>query len=204
MDVTDQVFFEKDVFRSGQGNVPHVVMCKAVSVGLRGTDTQYTCSEMLHWDEYREEFGIQDGTTKMMDAFSLNTELPFKGYTFKAQKCDITAYSVAVNPNFSDSSTQTFCGEMQHWDDYREINNIRDGTPSMKELFYPKVFCGCELYILDSKKRLTVAKSMCIAALRKNFGKDVQPLYTEMLHWDDYQVNNGILPDPKMEDLFGK
>ncbi|PWV19688.1 hypothetical protein C3747_9g237 [Trypanosoma cruzi] len=206
MDVTDYVFFGNDKNHFITVDLPHLLMCRTALAALKGSDTQYACSEMLHWDEYREIFGVSEGTGKMLDFFLRRTAAPFSGHRFKLEKGNfiVKAYSVALDPSFSGAPVQSFCSEMEHWDEFREANNIRDGVQSMRTLFYPQVFSGYDIFMLDKKGKLVFAKMMSITASRGNFGKDTQTLCTEMIHWDDFQTACGIVPNPRLETVFKK
>ncbi|RNF08741.1 hypothetical protein TraAM80_02584 [Trypanosoma rangeli] len=206
MDVTDQVYFGRETIKYKAADVPHLVMCRTAPAALQGEVVQRACSEMLHWDEYREALGLQDGTGKMLDSFLTRVAAPFLGYTFKGEKdkSKCKAYSVAVNPAFRELPLQTFCSEMEHWDAYRERNNIRDNVDSMRELFCPKAFGGNEMIILDARGKLLFMKLMCIVNSRESFGRPTQMLCTEMIHWDEFQEANGILLNPTMKVVFGK
>ncbi|RNF14157.1 uncharacterized protein Tco025E_05923 [Trypanosoma conorhini] len=207
MDVTSQVYFASAANKCGAAaDVPHLLICRTAQAALGGHAVQRACSEMLHWDEYREAFGVQDGTGKMMDAFFTRTAAPFAGYTFKPGKYNVTAkaYSVALNPAFCGLPLQRFCSEMEHWDAYREANGAQGGDKSMRELFYPNIFAGNEMFVLDASSKLLALKIMSIVNSRESYGKATQMLCAEMIHWDDFQRDNGVLPNPAMEVVFGK
>ncbi|EKF29835.1 hypothetical protein MOQ_006361 [Trypanosoma cruzi marinkellei] len=206
MDVTDYVFFESEKCDFRILELPHLLMCRTTLAALKESDTQCACSEMLHWDEYRELFGVYEGTGKMLDYFLKRTAVPFSGYRFELEKrnYNVKAYSLALNPSFIGAPVQSFCSEMEHWDKFREANSIRDGVQSMRTLFYPQVFSGYDIFILDEKGKLILTKMMSITASRESFGKDTQTLCTEMIHWDDFQTVCGIVPNPRLETVFNK
>ncbi|KEG15121.1 hypothetical protein DQ04_00181140 [Trypanosoma grayi] len=184
--------------------MPHLMMSTAVPAKLKGFSMQFTCTEMLHWDEYREVYGVPDNTGKMMEIFATKVEALFSGHMFTSQNAIVTACSVALDPALSGSTVQNFCSEMQHWDDYREGNKIVDGVQSMREIFYPRCFAGYDIYVLDTKKKLRAWKVMCLTATRDTYDNDWQPLCTEMIHWDDCQESSGVEPNPRLGILFGK
>ncbi|KAG8340756.1 hypothetical protein ERJ75_000212600 [Trypanosoma vivax] len=203
MDVTDRVYILRESVHYKPAEVPHILMNVVFPASAQGSDTQFTCSEMLHWDEYREQLGTNDGTPKMMQLFHTKYEVPFLGYRFTTPKGKAEGNSVALTPALSGSEKQTYCSEMEHWDAYRRANNIQDGIKFMKELFYD-MFTGHEMYVLNTNNKLLTLKSMCIVADRQSYGADSQMLCTEMLHWDDFQVAQGVTPDPKMGEVFGR
>nr|CCD13174.1 unnamed protein product [Trypanosoma congolense IL3000] len=202
MDVTDQVVLG-DTDNNGRMLVTcHVLMSLSQRGGLKGSDVQTFSTEMLHWDDYREECGINDGTPSMKSTFQNSAEAPFDGILFSSTDGNVKALSLVVDPALSGSDVQNFCTEMQHWDDYRLDNNIRDGVQPMKDMF--DVFSGHEMYILNAKDKLSKLRHMCVTSCRQSYGCDAQHRTSELVHWEEYQAMQSLDRTPKLDSACAK
>lgn len=178
------------------GDNVSVMLNWACPAGSASSEEQTFCSEMLHWDEYREEKAINDGAPTMASLFKTSGDamLPFV--------VDNTPYvprSVAVRDGLQSADCQTFCAEMQHWDDYRVRRKLfSEGEPTMRSTFFP--FAGKKVVLYDRVKgELTWALARTVAAQ----GRNHHMYCAEMEHLNDYNEAKGIMTAPSMRALFG-
>ncbi|EAN79078.1 hypothetical protein, conserved [Trypanosoma brucei brucei TREU927] len=190
MDWTDRVLLEDDNDMGKSIVSHHVLMNCSQRSNIKDSNVQTLSTEMLHWDDYREAHGINDGTPKMADTFQNACEPLFQGHVCRSGGSTKRLLSVATKPVLGEGGDRTFCSEMQHWDDYRVKNNIQDGSPAMQCLF--RQFDGHDMFILDSGWKLLTLKQMCITSTRQAYGASVNQRVSEMVRWEESQNQQGI------------
>ena len=135
------------------------------------------------------------------DVEQKGTDPPIR-YTMKSVSCMESSFGAA---------TQNFCCEMLRWDDYRQVTNVQDGTPSMVSLFCPNgqylpPFRG-HTVPMPSQNGSNDVLVKCIIATDELQGSKQQDFSIEMLRYDDYAAI-GLITTPagekKMVDLFFK
>ncbi|KAK7201814.1 hypothetical protein NESM_000248000 [Novymonas esmeraldas] len=165
----------------------------------RGEPRQLLCSEMLHWDDYRQERGINDGKPAMQQLFASTYEEP-SVRTFVVGSDTYVTHVAGITATQAGSSTQMFCAEMRHWDDHCAQRGIDTGAPTMASLFRP--FESKSILVFDLNERKLAEYDGYSVALT-SYGSEQQRYCSEMEHWDDYvQAKTGQVLRPSMASLF--
>lgn len=165
----------------------------------RGEPQQLLCSEMIHWDDYRQERGINDGKPPMQQLFASSYAEPLVR-TFALGSDTYVTQVTGVSVTQAGSSSQMFSAEMLHWDDYCAARGINTGEPTMASLFRP--FEGKSILVFDlNERKLTEFEGNSVALI--SYGADRQTYCSEMEHRDDYvRAKTGQAPQPSMASLF--
>lgn len=165
----------------------------------RGQPKQQFCTEMLHWDEYRQAKGIADGVPPMQKTFS-SSYSEIETTTFTMDSEIVTSEAVWISPFTFDSPSQPYCSEMEHWDDLQEMRGTKGDCVTMQSLFKP--FFSKRFTVYDiNEQRLAYYISNSIALLR--FGSPDQRFCAEMDHYDNYiRMKTGQLNQPSISSLF--
>ncbi|CAM45323.1 conserved hypothetical protein [Leishmania braziliensis MHOM/BR/75/M2904] len=165
----------------------------------RGEPLQLLCSEMIHWDDYRNDRSINDGKPRMQQLFASSYTEPL-ARTFVLGSDTYVTQVTGVSATQAGSSSQMFSAEMQHWDDYCETRGITTGSPSMASLFRPfesKIILAFDL----NERKLTELEGKSVALI--SYGAKQQTYCSEMEHRDDYvREKTGKAPEPSMASLF--
>lgn len=186
------------VFRLGEET--YISMCVTNVPANLGEAKQTLCSEMLHWDEYRREKGINDSVPLLTELFNPRHGDSVPRSTYADDSGTYVPRSVAIDGRSAGHSCQNYCAEMQHWDDLRQATGALNPLESMAAMFKPyerqlqflaKTSRGCELSTYTA----------CSVALLHG-GSDSQPFCTEMQHWDDHCAVRGTPNAPTMASLF--
>ncbi|KPI86804.1 hypothetical protein ABL78_4128 [Leptomonas seymouri] len=165
----------------------------------RGEPRQLLCTEMIHWDDYRRDRNINDGKPPMQQLFaSEREEVPLHIFTIGSDT--FVSQVIGVGPTQAGSSSQMFCSEMQHWDDYCAQRGINTGTSTMSALY--RSFERKEFAVLDmNEQKVKFYGGDSVALI--SCGGEKQTYCSEMEHWDDYvKAKTGQLPQPSMASLF--
>ncbi|CCW61020.1 unnamed protein product [Phytomonas sp. EM1] len=187
-------------------NIRYVILSRACPAALYGSDKQFCTSEMLHWDQYRTQHKINDGTGSIMKLYQPRG-IAFEEFCFNDPPIveegglRFKSKSLAVRPEPESTFVQNFCPEMQHWLDFCETKGIpleKDGE-SIAALFKP--FCGRKLLFWDHKDKFIryIALSVAIA----HFDEDHHFYCSEMEHYDDYNAMKKISSETSMKKTFG-
>ncbi|KAG5501388.1 hypothetical protein JKF63_03201 [Porcisia hertigi] len=165
----------------------------------RGEPNQLLCSEMIHWDDYRKDRGINDGKPPMQQVFASSYAEPLSR-TFTLGNDNCVTQVIGVSSTQAGASSQMFTAEMQHWDDYCAERGITTGAPSMASLFRP--FESKRILVFDLNERKLIEYEGNSVALI-SYGADRQTYCSEMEHSDDYvRAKTGQAPQPSMASFF--
>ncbi|KAG5475270.1 hypothetical protein LSCM1_03381 [Leishmania martiniquensis] len=191
VEVTGRCFFTGDDY--------YVSLPLVNKAANRGEPRQLLCSEMIHWDDYRQERGINDGKPPMQQLFASSYAEPLVR-TFTLGNDTYVTQVTGVSATQAGSSSQMFCAEMLHWDDYCVARGINTGEPSMASLF--RSFESKIILVFDlNERKLTEFHGNSVALI--SYGADRQTYCSEMEHRDDYiKAKTGQAPQPSMESLF--
>jgi hypothetical protein len=165
----------------------------------RGEPRQFLCTEMLHWDDFRQARNINDGKPPMQQLFAPERE-DSPQHIFTLGSDVYVSHMIGVSGTQAGSPSQVFCSEMQHWDDYCAQRRINTGSSTMAELFRPVE--RREFAVLDTndqKLKFFAGNSVALTS----YGGAKQTYCSEMEHWDDVvKAKTGQPPQPSMASLF--
>lgn len=130
------------VFEDGGSN--YTVRSVAVVPTLSGSDRQTFCCEMHHWDylvrQRQEQLAatgqpVPPSEPTMAQRFKPFAGVPLAFYDRTAREVTTANGRSVALLNPGDSPSQPFCTEMQHWDDYQQMQLGVAPAPTMRSLF---------------------------------------------------------------------
>lgn len=186
-----------------EGDKNEVFFPVVVRASARNTRNQFMSTEMLHWDEYRAQRSINDGSPVMStvfrngDAAAASGDVTFvvKDRTYSTEKI------VVASPSLAGAARQSLCAEMIHWDDLRLARGLMaPGEQPIAAQFKP--VSQSRKYTLYNKDKGSFVSAVAKNAALAKCG-DTFPRYcTEMEHYDDYCKLRGIVQQNTMQKLF--
>lgn len=116
------------------GNDTYVSRVVGVSATQAGSSSQMFSSEMQHWDDYCVQRSINTGASTMGELFRVFERRDFTVYDTQERKLKHYAGNSVALIAYG-GNKQTYCSEMEHWDDYVRAKTGQRLQPSMASLF---------------------------------------------------------------------
>lgn len=194
IDVTDRVFT--------QDENTFVSLCVVNQTVNLSKKRQTLCTEMLHWDDYCTQRGLDASKPSMSKLFGPRITRSQLADSFDISGKVYVPRSIVLRPVLCGRKRQVFCAEMQHWDDVRERegDDTMTKSPAMMQLFAPRTERKFAEYNLTTA---TLVRYCAQTVAARKMAAPLQPFCCEMLHWDEYQKSKlGVEPNPSMEKMF--